>query len=242
MAYTVRFWEPTRIGQSGRAAPRIALTAAGGALLAMAVLAGLANGLILQPLLTTPGGAGPTPAAELALAAWTMAVVAVLDVVVAVALYRVFVGVDRFGAALMSGLRIGYAAWFAVAIGHLFRAASLASDGPATAFGVELATFDRIWSVGLSVFGLHLLALAWVSLRSGFVPKWIAAAVALCGLGYLIDGVAAGLALGLPVEVGVFTFWGEVVFLAWLLRTGWRSRTNPRVPTEPAPRPPGRAA
>ncbi|MDR7330248.1 DUF4386 family protein [Corynebacterium guangdongense] len=167
-----------------------ALTAGAGLAL-MAVLAPLAVFLALP--------AGHTTAAGLLLA-----VVVLLDVVVAVTLSDVLSPGGGPLAVAAAGLRLLYATVFTVAVGFLLRG--------------EVDTFERIWEPSLGVFGLHLLAVGVLGWRT-VVPRLIAALVFLAGAGYLVDAL-----LPLGVEVSGVSFVGEVALLLWLLARGGRAR------------------
>ena len=53
----------------------------------------------------------------------------------------------------------------------------------------EIRQFDDIWSLGLGLFGIHLLLIGWLAFTSGFVPRIIGVLVAIAGAGYLIDSL-----------------------------------------------------
>lgn len=67
------------------------------------------------------------------------------------------------------------------------------------------------------LFGLHLLVVAHLAYRSGYVPRVLAALVAVAGLGYAFDSVAAVLVGDGAPTIAVFTFPGEVLLAVWLL-------------------------
>ena len=141
-------------------------------------------------------------------------------------------------AALCRGL---YAAVFAVAISHLVAAARLLSDGrlsgPAdlqlqSRVLAEVQQFDDIWSLGLALFGLHLLLIAWLAFVSGFVPRFVALLVALAGTGYLVDSFADLLHATYTFELASLTFVGEVVLMIWLLLFAARRPRNQRASSD----------
>lgn len=183
-------------GRGRRASLRKPAVVASLGLLAMAVLAPIATMMLI-------------PAQEIVVAALLMAVVAVLDVVVAVALIPVFARGGRRLSLAAAALRIGYAAALAVATGTLFAA--------------DAEAFDSIWQTALGLFGLHLVALAIAGWRSPIVPRWIAAFVAIAGVGYLVDALLSIAQTTLGFELSTVTFIGEVALLVWLL--GWAGRS-----------------
>jgi hypothetical protein len=111
--------------------------------------------------LTVPGDAAFTTqnllnsAPLFRLGAVGLVVVAILDVVVAWALYMVFHIVNPCVSQLGAWFRIVYAAIFASAITGLFGALRAAPAEPAQALFL-LTTFDQGWHIGLIAFGLHL--------------------------------------------------------------------------------------
>lgn len=221
---------------------------AGLSLLVMAVLAGWANLAVLEALVV-PDDATRT-IQQLIEAGWrfpaavaAMGVVVVLDVVVAWQLWIFFAPVDARMAALAGWLRAIYAVVFAVAIAELMPAVRAigALDGTAgrtpdaagaAAVMAHLDAFHTLWSRGLALFGLHLALLGLLAWRSR-VPRWISVLLGVAGAGYLIDGLGALLSGNYALDLGRFTFVGEVVLLGWLIVTGLRREPRPT----PAPQP-----
>ena len=208
---------------------RTASLIAGFALLAMAIVAGLANFVAIQPLIT-PGDAAGTAAAIAAadglfrLGVAGFVVVAVLDIIVAVALLYVFAPVNRAVSTAAAWFRLAYTAVLMVAISHLAAAlpsstATLDADQVLT----QLHVFDVTWQAGLVLFGIHLVLIGYLVFGSGIVAKVIAILLAVAGLGYLVDSFASILVPDYSISVGSVTFIGEVVFIFWLLITGGKA-------------------
>ena len=206
---------------------RRAAVIAGLGLLLMAVLAPIAQFGILQGLLVD-GDASAT-AANIAesegmfrIAIGCFLLVAVLDVVVAVALYVVFRPVNGFLSGLTAMLRIVYAAMFAVSLTGLVTAAQLAtaSDQAPAQVLASVETFQTGWGIALAVFGLHLLLLGILALQSGAWRGILGILVLVAAAGYLVDGWGKLLLPGYDLTLATFTFAGEVVLLVWLL---WES-------------------
>jgi hypothetical protein len=204
--------------------PRTAAVVAGFALLAMAIIAGLANFGVINSLVV-PGDPDATAvnlvrsAALFRLGAVALIVVAVLDVVVAWALYSVFRSVNPSLSLLGAWLRLVYAASFALAINNLFSALRAAPmDSAQTEFFLE--TFDYGWQIALFVFGLHLIIVGLLAWRSGFIYWLFGALLIISGLGYLVDALGKLLSPHYSLALSAFTFIGEVVFIFWLLIRG----------------------
>lgn len=215
---------------------RTASLIAGYALLAMAVVAGFANFGGIQPVII-PGDAEKTAAAianaeglfRLGVAGFV--VVAVLDIIVAVALLEVFKPVNRALSTAAAWFRLAYTAVLLVAIGHAAAAlpSSTATLDPDRVLA-ELHSFNVTWQAGLVLFGIHLAIVGYLAFRSGFVPKVIALLLVIAGLGYLIDSFALMLVPDYSIRVGSIAFVGEVVFTFWLLITGGRVKADKRMP------------
>jgi hypothetical protein len=144
-------------------------------------------------------------------------VVAVLDVVVGWALYRVFKPVNDALSKLAAWLRIVYAGVFVVAISQLIRAVAL----PARALQ-HINTFTNIWNAGLVLFGLNLFVLAYLAYRSGYVPRLLGVFLGIAGFGYVFDTVVRALVRGSSSDVSAITGMGEFVFALWLVFRGSR--------------------
>jgi hypothetical protein len=152
-------------------------------------------------------------------------IVAALDVVVAWALYVFLRPVDRSVALLAAWLRVAYAAVFAAATSSLLVAVGLLTDpNPASAQAmVSLRQFQDQWDVGLAIFGLHLLVLGYLLVRSSDVPSVLGILVTIASLGYLVDSFGGFLSGSYDANVAMSTFAGEVLLMVWLLWRGGRS-------------------
>lgn len=216
---------------------RHAALAAGLGLLLMAVLAGLANFGVVDRLVSTDAAATTTQLLSnqrvFILAVVALFAVACLDVLVAWALRRFFDDTHRTVALLSAWCRTAYAVVFAIAIAHLIAAAGLLYDGAATdPIGPNvyawITEFEEIWSLGLILFGVHLLMIGWLAWRSRTVPTWVAVLVAIAGAGYLADSIGAAVSAAYTIQVAAVTFGGEVVLMVWLLVFAARSRSRRR--------------
>jgi hypothetical protein len=158
----------------------------------------------------------------------SMILVAVLDVITSLALYRLFAPVQRDLSAMAACFRLTYTAVLLTATSELVRVPALLDDPAAV-----LRAFDSwilIWHTGLIFFAVHLLVLGYVAYRSEFVPRIIGILLAVTGLAYLADGVGLVLVPDYSISIAAFGFGGEVVFFLWLLIRGARLR-SPEVTT-----------
>jgi Domain of unknown function (DUF4386) len=220
---------------------------AGLGLLVMSILAGLATLGVLNRLVTE-GDASSTTSQILGafgtfrLAILALFLIAFLDIVVAWALWVFFDPVHHAVAIVAACCRGIYAAIFAVAISHLLAAARLLSDRQPNGLAdpqlhlevlAEVERFYDIWSLGLGVFGFHLLLIGWLAFTSRFVPRLIGVLVAIAGAGYLIDSLGGLLFARYTFELASVTFIGEVVLMVWLLVFAARKPRDARRPDDP---------
>ena len=215
------------------AVPRTPALVAGSALLLMAGLAGWAGVGVLLPLVTAPdpvvtivGSVGAVRAA-----AGALVIVAVLDVVVAWALFEVLRPTQEALARVAAWLRTAYAAGFVLAVSHVLVAVEMvaAADGTDAELGRtvkrELLTFQTMWEVGLLLVGLHLLLIGVALWRGPGFPRWLGAFVVLCGVGYAFDASAVVVVPGPLWSLTTVTFVGEVALAIWLLVRAFRGET-----------------
>ena len=204
--------------------PRSAAVVAGAGLAVMAVLGGFANfGAIA---LIVPGDATLTAqnisAAPLLFWAGVVsfAIVALLDILVAGALYVLLKPVNRRVSAAAGWLRTVYALLLLVAVSQLVTGFSLLDD-PAAALPV-LESFSTIWVISLGLFGASLLLVGYLAFRSGFMARIFGVLLVIAGVGYLADAIGRAAIPGFTVVFAQFLFVGEVVIIFWLLIKGRR--------------------
>ena len=212
---------------------RIALTAGLG-LLFMAVLAPLAHFGVLQDLIV-PTDAAATVANLTAseglfrLAIAALLVVTFLDIVVAWALYVLMKPVNETLAVLVGWLRLAAPAVFAVALANLLDVAQLVGGAAGSVVGAaqldaqvmaSIASFDNGWDMSLAIFGLHLLGLGLLLIKSANFPNFLGILVIIAGGGYLADTFTRILVPDFEFTFSLFTFVGEALLIFWLF---WRA-------------------
>lgn len=89
------------------------------------------------------------------------------------------------------------------------------------------------WSTALVIFALHMILLGALIYRSGCVPKIIGILLVIDGLGWVIDSLQPYLYPSAHLGFIFVTFFGEVVFMLWLLIRVGRSRSR-QSPPEPS--------
>jgi hypothetical protein len=167
----------------------------------------------------------------------------VADAVVAWALYIFFRRVSRDVSLLTAWFRLLYTAISAIALLNLLIAVSLAGGADyATALGAGqrnaqvllfLDAYDYGWAIGLVCFGVHLILLGFLALRSDYVPSILGVLLTAAGLGYLVDSLArfllpnyADYANVFMVLVAVPAIVGEFSLTGWLLLRGGKEHVS----------------
>jgi hypothetical protein len=204
--------------------PQIAALVAGLSLLAMTVIAIAVNFGVVSNL-AVPGDPTATAAnlaeagSRVRFAGAGFVIVAILDIIVAWALYIVLRSVNP-GLSLLGGwLRLAYAAILAVAVNSLLGAMRLAQIEPSMAY-LTLVSFNTLWQIGLIVFGVHLAVVGFLVWQADFIHWIFGLLLIISGLGYIIDGFGFLLSPTYSLNVAMFTFLGELAFMFWLLIQG----------------------
>ncbi|MEM8985518.1 MAG: DUF4386 domain-containing protein [Pseudomonadota bacterium] len=210
---------------------------AGAGLLAMAVLGGVAiigglDRLIDQSSVVQTLSNLTSQPDRFRWASLSVLTVAILDVVVALALWVYFRPASPSLAGATAILRIVYAGVFFFAIFQLFEIwpylATAISDADHGRIVFDKALrFYLIWDLGLGVFGLHLVLLGVLAIVAPYTPKWIGALLIIAGLGYAIDMLDSAVFTDRIPNVSTVTFVGEIVFMLWLLFLGRNAKAFP---------------
>ena len=154
--------------------------------------------------------------------------------------FKLFRDVNTFAAGSLAAFGFMNAAAILVATAFSSTALEVALDGAApTAAPTALLLYDlntAAWGVGGLFFGLWLIPMGWLVLRSGFMPRPLGWILIAGGFGYILSAYTShlvpdvdALADGLAVPATV----GEVWMIAYLLIIGVRpARVAPsRTPT-----------
>ncbi|GAA1953500.1 DUF4386 domain-containing protein [Microbacterium deminutum] len=147
-----------------------------------------------------------------------IAIVILLDFVVAAAWYALFKPVNRTLSAMAAWVRVVYSVLFAVAAAQLVNAFTLL-DAPARALAA-VESYNLIWVASLGLFGIHLLLIAYLIVRADFIASVFGVLLGIAGLCYIVDAIGVLFGLGLPVLFGSFGFVGEVAIIFWLFIKG----------------------
>jgi hypothetical protein len=197
-----------------------------GVALALMVPAAVFGVFIATTPLVTVGDAEKTAQTIAASPALWMAgvvslfIVVALDFVAAAGMTALFLRVNRTLSIVAGILRIAYGVIFAVAIAQL-AVAFTALDEPERALA-SIDAFQTIWMQSLGMFGVSLLVVAYLAIRSGFVPKVFGILIGIAGVGYIADTTGVAFVEGFAPIFGNFGFVGEVAIIVWLLVKGRR--------------------
>ena len=147
--------------------------------------------------------------------------VAILDVIVAWALYILLIPANKKLSALAAWLRVIYAGIFIFAISKLYVALQVITADSTQAMSF-LKAFQSIWDMALILFGFSLLVLGYLAFKSGYIPKWLGVFLVLASVGYIVDGFGKTLSPDYNLNIAQFTFVGEVLLIFWLLWRGFK--------------------
>lgn len=146
------------------------------------------------------------------------------DLLVTWALYILLAPVHRSLSHLTAWFRLVYAVIALVALTNLFTVFRLLQGPDALPAQIELLlkSFDYGWDVGMVFFGIHLGLLGHLVYRSRYIPRILGVLLAAGGAGYLVDFTRPYLYPDADLGYIVILFFGELVFMAWLLVRGGR--------------------
>ncbi len=169
-------------------------------------------------------------------------VIFAVDVVIAWALHILLRDSHRDLSLLAAWLRLTYTVFLGVGIIFFYQALSLlGGDGFLSVIPtdqlqaqalVAFEQFNATWLIGLLVFGLHLITVAWVLLRTSMAPRLLAVIMMVAGAAYITDTVAYSLldnyadyqSLFLAM-VAIPSVIGECWFGLWLLFRAGKTRS-----------------
>ena len=179
----------TEMKTASQARRQMALIA-GSSLILMALLAGVGYGYAFETLyvegdtLATFQQFNQTPS----LVYWVVATfvgILLLDVVVGWALYGFFYSTNSHLSMLAAVLRWVYSFSLGTALLPLLPLLDSAKMQKAAEVMAHLEDFLRVWSLGLILFGVHLLVLGYLILKSPKIPKWLGSMVCFAGICYV---------------------------------------------------------
>jgi hypothetical protein len=85
-----------------------------------------------------------------------------------------------------------------------------------------LKSFKSSWYFGFVFFGIHLGLIGYLVIKSSYIPTILGVLLIITGFGYLLTTLRPYLFPGINVDFAKYTFYGELIFMLWLLIKGWR--------------------
>lgn len=156
----------------------------------------------------------------------------ICDVLVAWALYVLLVPVSKSFSLLTAWFRLIYTAIAVFALVNLVMVfklvdiesylSLLGTDQLQAQVKLSLNEFGYGWSVAFFFFSIHLGMLGYLVFKSGYIPKIMGILLVITGLGYLTDTLRPFLFPEANMPWIMITFFGELIFMLWLLIRGWK--------------------
>ena len=160
-------------------------------------------------------------------------IIFVLDVVIAWLLYIIFRSESRDISLVAAWFRLIYTVFLGVAIIFFFVVLQLLSGADyLSSFSggqieaqamLYLDAFNFTWLIGLLMFGIHLIVLGYLILKSVSLPKYLGVLLVLAGSGYVVDTLAFSILSDYDQYKDVFlaivaipSIVGELAFTIWL--------------------------
>ncbi|MBL0146175.1 MAG: DUF4386 domain-containing protein [Chitinophagaceae bacterium] len=85
---------------------------------------------------------------------------------------------------------------------------------------IYLSVFKNHWYFGMIFFAVHLLLLGFLVIKSVYIPRILGILLIITGIGYLLTSLRPYLFPAINIDFAMFTFFGEIVFMLWLLIRG----------------------
>jgi hypothetical protein len=87
---------------------------------------------------------------------------------------------------------------------------------------LSIQAFRSHWYFGLIFFGIHLGLLGYLAIRSKYIPSILGVLLIIAGSGYLLTNLKPFLFPTINLDFAEYTFYGELIFMLWLLIKGPR--------------------
>ncbi|MGB3367167.1 MAG: DUF4386 domain-containing protein [Acidaminobacteraceae bacterium] len=211
---------------------------AGISLVIMAIIAGFSYGFVFNSLVVANNSMETLNNLINAKSLFTFGVIGwfaiiITDLIVSLSLYIFLKDIDKKVSAFAAFLRLAYtllltlSATKLVSVNKLTLNVSEANESLAREVMSLLSAFEKVWSYGLIIFGVHLLLVGLVTYKSRYVPKLISILLIIAGLSYTLLNLMYGvlpqidsytkileMILVLPMTIG------ELAFAIWLLIKG----------------------
>jgi hypothetical protein len=215
---------------------RSAAVISGFALLTSVIAAPFAE-LYAFPRLVVPGNAIETAKKILSnqslfvLVIFAYLLTFICDVIIAWATYILLKPVNGPLSLLTAGLRLIYTIVALVALNNLVTVYRLLTAPefkdvfePQQLYAqvfLYLRVFRYHWYFGIIFFAFHLLFLGFLVMKARFIPGILGIILMITGIGYLLTTLKPYLFPTINVDFASYTFYGELIFMLWLLIRGW---------------------
>jgi uncharacterized membrane protein len=161
-------------------------------------------------------------------------VVIFTDLLVSFALYVFFKRTNKGISMLTAIIRLLYTLVLGIAVYYLFSVLPMMDQADkANKISGLISSFENIWSIGLIIFGIHLLGLGYLSLKSKFVPGFYGYLLYFGGAAYLFVHGAKQLALLEPTllvsiesVLSLPMALSELLLAFWLIYKGFKNKKN----------------
>lgn len=87
---------------------------------------------------------------------------------------------------------------------------------------ISIRAFKNHWYFGISLFAIHLFLLGYMVIKSTYIPKIQGVLLIITGTGYLLNSIKPYFFPSISVDFALYTFFGELIFMLWLLIKGPR--------------------
>ena len=154
----------------------------------------------------------------------------ICDVLVAWALYVLLKPVNENLSLLTAWFRLVYTVIALVALLNLVTVLQMLNtsvplpvtqpDQLQTQVMLFLDAFRSQWHFGLLFFGIHLVLLGYLVFRSQYIARILGILLVIAGSGYLLTTLKPFLFPEVNVGFAEFTYYGELIFMFWLLIRG----------------------
>lgn len=166
----------------------------------------------------------------------------IFDIVVAWSLYIFLKPVSKNLSLLVAWFRIIYAAMYLIALVNLIKVLNLLSIIGQSKATEQIQFYDSVkfyinsfqleWTFGLMIFGIYLILLGYLVFKAEYIPKIFGFLLIIAGLGYSINTLSLFLFPGINTDFLMITFFGELIFMLWLLIKGSKIKLQEEIQTD----------
>lgn len=158
----------------------------------------------------------------------------ICDVIVAWSLYIFLKPVFKSLSLLTASFRLIYTAMYLVALANLVKVLTIINNSTEVVNQTQindtimfyLNSFKIEWSFALLIFGIYLISLGYLVLKADYVPNIFGILLVIAGFGYTINTFFQFLFPNVSTGYLIVTFFGELIFMLWLLIKGSRLQTT----------------